>query len=124
MSVFEIDRFSISEISEGAIRATVGWPDDGTQKDYDPKEETQEILWSVQDFQNIDDALTVLETAADLEKFDMDLIRLEPNDLSKIVATKYNWNEDKITEAIDTLLKIKVNMIDNGQATDSFFVHF
>ena len=35
-----------------------------------------------------------------------------------------NWENERIKKSIETLLSIKVSMIDDGKETDSFFLHF
>ncbi len=46
----------------------------------------------------------------------------ESNLLTKL--TKEGWKEDEAKETINLLCSIDVKMLDDGEETDSFFVHF
>lgn len=119
MLQFGIDRFKILMVTENSIRAIVGWPDSG-QLDYDPDDEIQEIVWDVQNLKFIDDALAILELAFSKGFFDSDKLCISENDLWKLTG----WEKNRFYKGLQDLLKIKVDIIDNGKKTDYFFVHF
>ena len=52
-----------------------------------------------------------------------DKIIVTEEDIKKILHKK-KWSEETISNSINFLLNVRVNMIDNGEVTDSFFVHF
>lgn len=35
-----------------------------------------------------------------------------------------NWNNDDINNTILFLFSLRISMVDNGEETDSFFIHF
>ncbi|WP_444885136.1 hypothetical protein [Microbulbifer sp. PSTR4-B] len=119
MLQFEIDRFQILEVTENKIRAIVGWPSEG-QLDYDPNEEIQEIVWNIQRLENIDDALEILEMASSEGFFDSDKLILSIDELWHLTS----WERERFDNAIQDLLEIRVDMVDDGRKTDYFFVHF
>ncbi|MFA0813984.1 hypothetical protein [Microbulbifer epialgicus] len=116
---FGIDRFQILEVTEKKIRAVVGWPSEG-QADYDPNEEVQEIVWDIQKLENIDDALEILEIAYSKGFFDSDKLTISKEELWQLTS----WERERFNKAIQDLLEIRVDMVDDGRRTDYFFVHF
>lgn len=42
----------------------------------------------------------------------------------KELLIQIGWNEDDINKMIEELLSIEIKMIDEGEETDSFFLHF
>lgn len=119
MWVFEIDRFQILEVSSNQIRAVVGWPDEGDGC-HDTDEEVQEILWDIQEFDNMDESLDLLEFAYSNGLFDFDKFLISEDTLRQ----KIGWKEDTFELALKTLLSIRVDMLDDGMKSDVFFVHF
>ncbi len=51
------------------------------------------------------------------------------NAISKIIVdyellqSKINWESKKFDAALNTLLSIRVSMLDDGEETDSFLIH-
>ena len=119
MLIFDINRFWILDVSETSVKARVGWGDDGAP-DYDEDEEVQDIEWAVQPFENLEDALEIAEYLIDNKLVRGDKITIDKEALFKRIS----WDRDKYDAAIDTLLSIKIDMLDNGRKTDYFFVHF
>ena len=119
MLIFEINRFWIFSASDGSIRARVGWADDGTP-DYDEDEEVQDIEWSVQCFDNFEDALELSEYLIDNKLMRSDKVTIDSEEL----LNRISWGKDRYDAAINTLLSIKVDMLDDNRKTDYFFVHF
>ncbi|PJZ66817.1 hypothetical protein CH371_01570 [Leptospira wolffii] len=119
MLLFKIDRFYIKNVTENSIRAIVGWPDDGLHI-YDADEEIQEIEWEIQNISGIEDALVLAEVIISEEKIDID--RLDEDIVS--LQTILEWDDIRFNNALESLLAIKVDMIDDDEKTDFFFVHF
>ena len=119
MLSFQINRFEVLKSNEKRIVALVGWGDDGTPH-YDRNEEEQEIEWDVQIFENIDDALTISEYLFDKGLLRNDKISIERDLLYKRIG----WDRNRFDLAINTLLDIKVDMLDEGRKSDYFFLHF
>lgn len=119
MSIFGINRFEISLSDPKIIRATVGWPDDGSE-DYDETDEVQNILWHVQDDEAIEDALILGKFIFDNKLISIDKIIVNSN----FLQNKINWKKERFNLALKMLLSIKVSMLDYGEETDSFFIHF
>lgn len=112
MSLFRISRFKILSVDDKTIKAQVGWADD--------EEESQDILWHIQDNDSMEDALTLGKTIYDNKLLSNDKIIVD----YEILQGKINWPSKKFEAALDTLLSIKVNMLDDGEETDIFFIHF
>ncbi len=119
MLIFEINRFWIFSASERTVKARVGWADDGTP-DYDEDEEVQDIEWDVQDFDNFEDALEISELLIDQELMLNDRVTIDREEL----LNRIGWEKDRYDAAVNTLLSVKVDMLDDGKKTDYFFVHF
>lgn len=120
MLLFGINRFSYFESTQKVVRAQIGWGDGGSE-DYDADEEVQNIEWEIQHFENIEDALKIACYLSDNNLVDLDKIILSKEELFERVK----WKEQKrFNEAIETLLSIKVDIIDDGRKTDHFFIHF
>ncbi|VAW89997.1 hypothetical protein MNBD_GAMMA18-1386 [hydrothermal vent metagenome] len=119
MLIFEINRFWIFSASERTVNARVGWADDGTP-DYDEDEEVQDIEWDVQDFDNFEDALKLSELLIDQKLMLNDRITIDVDEL----FNRIGWERDRYDAAVNTLLSVKIDMLDEGKKTDYFFVHF
>ncbi|MCC3304843.1 hypothetical protein [Sneathiella sp. HT1-7] len=119
MSLFDINRFAILGTSKTSIIAKVGWADDGSPH-YDESEEVQDIIWDIQYFKNIEDALELGEFLKDNKLLNGDRITIAKDDL----ASNIGWTSQKIYNALKTLLNIKVDMLDDGKKSDYFFLHF
>ena len=119
MLIFEINRFWIFSASQKTIKARVGWADDGTP-DYDEDEEVQDIEWDVQSLDSIEDALDISEYLIDMKLMQNDKITIDREDL----FNRIGWEKDRYDAAVNTLLSLKVDMLDEGRKTDYFFVHF
>jgi hypothetical protein len=105
--------------SEKNIKARIGWADDGTP-DYDEDEEVQDIEWDVQSFDSFEDALQISEFLIDNKLMLNDKVTIDNVEL----FNRLGWEKDRYDTAINTLLSIRVDMLDDGRKTDYFFVHF
>ena len=118
MLIFKIDKFFLFDVTNKTIKARVGWPDEGLPY-YDENEEVQDIEWDVQYFENIEDALFLVEVILDNQAISLDKIIMPTEEL----RNKTGWNITKFEAALNTLLEIEVDMVDEGKRSDSFFVH-
>ena len=87
-------------------------------------DDTQDFKW-YNIFSN--EALVILKELCDLIKKyklnDNDTIIITERELrSKL--TSFNWDNNKIEKGIDALISISIKMVDDGEETDSFFLHF
>ncbi|MGB7304139.1 MAG: hypothetical protein WBD13_07665 [Burkholderiaceae bacterium] len=119
MWLFEINRFTVFSASEKTIRAKIGWPDDG-RDDYAEEEEVQEIEWRVQNIDHFDLAMELADFLADNDLMATDKITVGHAELLE----KTGWDAQKLDSAVSALLSIRVDMIDDGEKTDFFFIHF
>lgn len=119
MNLFGINRFKIFLANSKIIRAQVGWPDDGSDE-YEEAEEVQDIVWHIQDCESMDDALTLGEFIRDNKLISIDKVIVD----YEILQSKINWESKKFDAALNTLISIRVSRLDNGEETDSFFIHF
>lgn len=119
MNIFGINRFKIISADSKTIRAQIGWPDDGSD-DYDEAEKVQNILWHIQDDESIEDALILGEFIRNNNLISIDKIIVD----YELLQSKINWESKKFDKALNILLAIKVSMIDDGEETDIFFIHF
>lgn len=119
MLIFEINRFWVFEVSEKTISGRVGWANDGTP-DYDEDEEIQDIEWDIQFFDNLQDALELSEYLIDKKLMHNDKVTIDSNEL----FIRVGWQKARYEAAIETLMSVKVDMLDEGRRTDQFFVHW
>lgn len=113
MSLFGISRFKVVSCDSKTVKAQVRWLGD-------EEEEIQDILWRIQDNGSMEDALTLGKFIFDNKLIKNDKIIVD----YEILQSKLNWHSKRFEPALDTLLSIKVNMLDDSKETDSFFIHF
>ena len=88
------------------------------------EEDTQEFKWY-----NIlnDETLIILKDICDFIKEnslnDNDRIIISENILRNKLKKK-GWNNNKIEKGIEGLMSISIKMIDDGEETDTFLLHF
>lgn len=123
MKLFDINRFEVISENKENIHACVGYPNDGSI-DYDEDEETQEILWEIQKLSNKDDVLRLIEFLCENQLMHSDNIKVSYSELEKKISKDFSWDKIRTENAINNLLNVKVDMIDDNELTDFFFVHF
>lgn len=119
MMIFDINRFQLRGVHGKTISAKVGWADDGSP-DYDEDEEVQDIEWDVQKFENMEDALILAEYLIDNRLISTDKIAITEIEFRE----RLGWETQRYDDALKTLLSVRVDMVDNGERTDYFFIHF
>ena len=112
MQIHGVSTLDIIKHSEQTIHAKVAWDDD--------LNDAQEIEWDIQNFDNLDQALTLAETLKSKNLISTDKFLIAEDEFAK----HSDLNPKELKRAIDTLLKIRVDMIDGRQRTDYFFLHF
>jgi len=105
----------ITQFKEEQFSGMLKWENDDV---------TQDFKW-YNIFSN--EALVILKELCDLIKKyklnDNDTIIITERELrSKL--TSFNWDNNKIEKGIDALISISIKMVDDGEETDSFFMHF
>ena len=118
MRLFGATMFSVIRVGHDSIRAVVAWEDDCELGIPDP-EDAQEVRWTWDAASETDDALTVGEYAYEAGWISLDRIRVDQEELRNGLG----WNPERVTNAVDTLLRLRAQMIDDGHPTDSFFLH-
>ncbi len=119
MRLFGISLFSILSLSKDKISAIIAWPDSCKNGFPDP-DESQEILWHIYQNEDIDDALLMGEYAYDNSLISSDKFIISKSRLQDTIG----WDSVRFERAVNTLLSIRVKMIDDGEETDEFLIHF
>ena len=107
-----IEKYSIEN---DEIRGTATWLDDP---------DTQDFKWTINI--NSQDAINLSDLCIDIKNNGYnrnDYITITEEQLAASLE-KHNWGKGATKALIDKLLDIEVKMIDEGQETDSFFIHF
>jgi hypothetical protein len=108
-------KVKVTQFKEEQFSGMLKWEND---------DDTQDFKW-YNIFSN--EALVILKELCDLIK------KYKLNDSDKIIITErelrskltsFNWNNNKIEKGIDALISISIKMVDDGEETDSFFIHF
>ncbi len=119
MRLFGITLFSILEVTDEYVRALVAW-EDGCNSGIPDPEEVQEVVWRQGIAGMSEDALVVAEHTYDVSSgHDVDRLKVDRD----TVGTALGWSTDRVGRAISDLLKIRVDMIDDGEVTDGFQLH-
>lgn len=109
-----IDKYS----KNAKLNGSVLWDDDFID------DEPQEFIWYIPtNNKYIHDSIALINYIIDNKLIDGDRIIITEVELRKQLI-KQSWNEEKINEALAYLLNLDIKMLDNGEETSSFFVHF
>ena len=123
MLLFNVNRINITRLDSERIEAIVGWPNEG-QPHYDEAEEVQEVAWDFRDDIPSLDVSLALEVIALPSMLRGDRIEVPSEVLKAELIRVYAWDDKRAQQAIDGLLSIRIDMIDDGRPTDAFFLHF
>lgn len=108
-------RVNIIEIKDNTIRGFVIW---------EAEEETQEFLWKIpRENMDIRSIGKLIKFIVDRNLNKGDCIIISEEELSSLLK-KNKWEIKTIGESIRKLKEIKIHMIDEGEITDYFFIHF
>ena len=121
MMLFDVNRINIKRSGDQVIEAIIGWPDQG-QAHYDAAEEQQEVAWIYQDLSP--DVSLVMEHLKLRALLRGDRIELPEDALGEQLTDAFHWENDRARRAIEGLLRVHIDMIDDGSKTDAFFLHF
>ncbi|MGY0425268.1 MAG: hypothetical protein ACWIPI_00350 [Polaribacter sp.] len=108
-------KVKITQFTEEEVFGILKWEDD---------DDIQNFKW-YNIFSN--EALIILKELCYFIK------KLRLNDNDKIIIAErelrnklssFNWKNSKIEKGIDALTSINIKMVDEGEETDSFFIHF
>ncbi len=116
--LFGVSMISILRVGEKHVEALVAW-DDGCHNGVPNQDDVQKVRWAFATTPYLNDALAVGEFAYDMEWIASDNIELDEVELQRALG----WDKNRIENAIKTLFKLRVQMIDDGVETDSFFLH-
>lgn len=118
----ELRIFSVSIVDKLTNNAkavgSVLWDDDSID------DEPQGFVWYIPvDNQYIHDSTMLINCLIENEFIQGDKISISEDELKKILLNK-SWEQKTIREALEYLLDLDIRMVDNGEETSSFFVHF
>lgn len=116
--LFGVSMISILRVCEKHVDAIVAWDDD-CHDGIPDRDDVQNVRWEFTTSPQLNDALIVGEFAYDMGWIASDKVELDEMKLKSFLV----WDEDRTKIAIETLFKLKVQMIDGGEKTDSFFLH-
>lgn len=116
-SFFKLFKAKIEEykIFDKNIQGFVGWVGEDDKQRFIFKDEFDVLLLAKTKY--LCDYLTKFNL------MDNDKITISETDLVSGL-NKEGWNDNEIKDTINFLMKFDVKMIDDGEETDSFFVHF
>lgn len=121
--LFDIDRIKFLSFKDNCIEAIIGWPNQG-QLYYDENEEQQLVRWKYEVNRINLGTSMVLEFLLVEKIVDLDLIKMSKSDLLSKICSRYNWNISYAENALADTLEINIERIDDGEKTDSFYLHF
>lgn len=123
MLLFNVNRIEFVRVEGMEVDAMVGWPDEG-QPHYDPNEERQEISWHAQAEQLTQDVSMCIEFLARTSALRGDRIVIDEPQLLLRLMNSFGWDIERAKVALNALLSVRIDMIDEGSPTDAFFLHF
>lgn len=86
-------------------------------------EEIQEFVWYYSDLSQVPKAIQLLDILKEKEWLHNDKVIVSKCNMIKSLK-HMNWNNNDINNAILFLFSLKISMVDDGEETDSFFIHF
>lgn len=96
----------------------------GIESDIDEFWQHQNFYWQIdKNEQELSDLILLCHFINENRLIDGDKILVPEDDLLERIS-ELGWDDDKGKKVVDDLLSIEVKMIDDGEETDSFFVHF
>jgi hypothetical protein len=90
---------------------------------YDDNSGEQYFLWNMPDIHLVEKGTEVLDCLFTGKLISGDKLTVSRIDLINNLID-HGWNESEVTETIDFLFRIRINMTDDGKETDCFFIHW
>ncbi|TAF34692.1 MAG: hypothetical protein EAZ57_02955 [Cytophagales bacterium] len=85
----------------------------------------QDYIWYIpSDNRFLYDTVLLINFIIEHRLIDGDRITITEDELKKKIIIENNWNENKFVNALEYLIKLDIRMVDNGEETASFYVHF
>lgn len=85
--------------------------------------EIQEFVWHYSDLNQVPTATQLLDILKEKKWLHKDKVIISKCDMIKYLK-HINWNNDDINNTILFLFSLRISLVDNGEETDSFFIHF
>lgn len=90
---------------------------------YEDESGKQSFIWKFPHSDFIFDSIILLDYISDNKLIDGDRMILSKEDLFERLIQN-GWKEDIVKGSIEFLHKVEIRMLDDGEETDSFFIHF
>ena len=101
------------ELNGSAISGVISWGD-----------EVQQFLWDIPENNNdIENSISLINYLIKNNLIKGDMITISKETLISILL-KYGWELSKIENAINYVCSVRVAMINEGQVSDNFLIHF
>jgi len=117
--LFKINRFELINVTDSMIKGIIGWPDQGVLY-YDADEEIQHFEWDIHEEYAFHDAIDIMCYLADNQLVSLDKIMISESQLEQNFSS---WGKERFASAFDFLLRVRVDMVDDNERTDQFFLH-
>ncbi len=96
----------------------------GIDEDIENLSEHQNFIWQIRNSsQELTDMLALCEYMNSQRLVQGDKISISESELVENLLSK-NWKNETIKESLEYLLSLDIRMVDDGEETDSFFIHF
>lgn len=91
----------------------------------EPDEEMQDFMWDLctEPFPQ-SKVKDLCDYLAENKLVDIDMITISEDELVKRVVDHIGWSTEDATVVIDELMEVYIRMVDDGELTDAFFLHF
>ena len=88
-------------------------------------DEPQDYIWYIpSNNQHLHDTIQLVNFIIKYKLIEGDKITLNEDELKNKLVNENNWNENKFVNALEYLIKLDIRMVDNGEETSSFYIHF
>ena len=88
-------------------------------------DEPQDYIWYIpSNNQHLYDTIELVNFIIKYKLIEGDKITLNEDELKNKLVNENNWNENKFVNALEYLIKLDIRMVDNGEETSSFYIHF
>ena len=88
-------------------------------------DEPQDYIWYIpSNNQHLYDTIELINFIIKYKLIEGDRITLSEDELKNKLVNENNWNENKFVNALEYLIKLDIRMVDNGEETSSFYIHF